>query len=62
MKLLGKVALVTGAAKGIGKAISVGLAAEGARVMLADIDYEAAKESRLERRRVQDMQMLSGWM
>jgi 3-oxoacyl-[acyl-carrier protein] reductase len=43
MKLLGKVALVTGAAKGIGKAISVGLAAEGARVMLADIDYEAAK-------------------
>jgi NAD(P)-dependent dehydrogenase (short-subunit alcohol dehydrogenase family) len=39
MKLLeGETALVTGAASGIGRAIALALAAEGARVALADVD------------------------
>jgi NAD(P)-dependent dehydrogenase (short-subunit alcohol dehydrogenase family) len=37
MTLEGKVALITGAAQGIGRAIAEGLAAEGARVVVADI-------------------------
>jgi NAD(P)-dependent dehydrogenase (short-subunit alcohol dehydrogenase family) len=41
MKLKGKVALVTGGAKGIGEAYSIGLAKEGARVVIADTDEEA---------------------
>ncbi len=42
MKLDGMVAIVTGAAAGIGKAIAVEFAAEGARVVVADINYERA--------------------
>ena len=34
----GRVALVTGAARGIGQAIAVGLAGRGARIVLGDID------------------------
>jgi NAD(P)-dependent dehydrogenase (short-subunit alcohol dehydrogenase family) len=37
-RLAGKVALVTGGAKGIGRHYSQALAAEGARVMIADIE------------------------
>jgi NAD(P)-dependent dehydrogenase (short-subunit alcohol dehydrogenase family) len=42
----GKVAVVTGAAQGIGNAIAKGLAAEGARVVVADLNRaeEAAQE------------------
>ena len=42
----GKVAIVTGAAQGIGNAIAVGLAAEGARIVVADLHgAEAAAEA-----------------
>jgi NAD(P)-dependent dehydrogenase (short-subunit alcohol dehydrogenase family) len=37
VKLEGKVAVVTGGAQGIGRAIATGLAAEGARIVVADI-------------------------
>ncbi len=42
-KLAGKVAIVTGAAQGIGRAIATRLAAEGAKVALADIKFEDAQ-------------------
>ena len=44
--LEGRVAIVTGAAQGIGKAIAKGLAAEGARIVVADLNRaeEAAAE------------------
>jgi len=42
MKLKGKVALVTGAAQGIGKAIAVALAREGADIVVTDVNLELA--------------------
>jgi len=42
-RLDGKAALVTGAGSGIGRAAAQALAAVGARVVLADIDYSAAE-------------------
>ena len=39
----GRVAVVTGAASGIGRALAKGLAAEGARVMAADVDRQGAE-------------------
>lgn len=48
MKLEGKIAIVTGAASGIGKAIAQRYAREGARVAIADLDLEAAKAAAAE--------------
>jgi NAD(P)-dependent dehydrogenase (short-subunit alcohol dehydrogenase family) len=45
MKLSGKVAIVTGAASGMGKAIAELFAFEGAKVVLSDIHLENAKKA-----------------
>ena len=44
----GRVAVVTGAASGIGKALSLAFAAEGAKVVLADVEDEALAAMRTE--------------
>lgn len=44
-QLEGKVALVTGAASGIGRAAAVALAREGAKVVLADVAVERCKDT-----------------
>jgi len=48
MKLTDKSALVTGAGRGIGKGIATCLAEAGAKVLIADIDAESAKETAAE--------------
>ncbi len=45
MKLKGKVAFITGAAQGIGKAIAAALAKEGADIIVSDINLELAVQT-----------------
>jgi 3-oxoacyl-[acyl-carrier protein] reductase len=52
LKLKGKVALVTGAAQGIGKAIALLLARNGADMVVSDINLEKAEETAKEIRAI----------
>ena len=45
MRLDGKVALITGAGSGLGKAIAMRYCQEGAKVCVADIDHKRAEET-----------------
>ncbi len=52
MSLNGKVALVTGAAQGMGRAIALRLAGEGARIVATDINGRLVEQTSIDIRRV----------
>ena len=47
MSLRGKIAVVTGAGSGIGRAIALKLAAQGARIVIAELDERSGEETAL---------------
>ena len=47
-RLKNRIAIITGAGQGIGKALALGLAREGAKVVIADINEENAASVRRE--------------
>jgi len=53
LRLKGKIAIVTGGGSGIGKSISMALAKEGAKVVVADVDEKSAKNTATEIRDLQ---------
>ena len=50
-RLAGRVAIITGGGHGIGKAYALGMAREGAKIVIAEIDAKAAEEVASELRR-----------
>ena len=48
MRLAGKSALITGSARGIGRAFAEAYVAEGARVAIADINIDGARRTAAE--------------
>lgn len=53
LRLKGKVAIVTGGASGIGRAVAIRLACEGAQLVIADIDRDEADKTVIEVCRIQ---------
>lgn len=47
-KLTGKVAIITGGGRGIGKSIALALAREGANIIISDVDRKLAENASLE--------------
>src|SRR5438034_11835985 len=45
MRLADKIAIITGAARGIGQAVALGFAREGASVVVADLRTELAEQT-----------------
>ncbi len=62
LRLKGKVALVTGAAQGIGKAVALLLARNGADIVVSDINLEKAKRRRRRLNRSAQTPWPSKWM
>ncbi len=58
-KLLDKVAIVTGAGQGIGKAIALALAQEGANIVVSDIDELLAKNTVKKKTKTTGVQTIS---